>query len=63
MESYSSPDIIMVIKWMRFLFTTASRTALGPTQPPYSISTGGSFRGDTAAGSWSWPLTSIYCRG
>jgi len=37
-----------------FLFTTASRTALGPTQPPIQWVPGGK-----AAGAWSWPLTSI----
>jgi hypothetical protein len=43
-----------------FLFSTASTLALGPT---YTISTGGSFPAGKATGSWSWPLTSIYCRG
>jgi hypothetical protein len=46
-----------------FLSTTASRLAPGPIQPisqwvPGAISLGGK-----AAGAWSWPLTSIYCRG
>jgi hypothetical protein len=29
----------------------------------YPMSTRSSFPGDKAAGAWSWPLTSIYCRG
>jgi len=42
-----------------FLFTTASRTALGPTEPPYRMGTWGSFPGVKAIGAQSWPLTSI----
>jgi hypothetical protein len=41
-----------------FLFTTASRTVLGPTQPPVQWVPGAHPRGK-AAGTWSWPLTSI----
>jgi len=37
-----------------FLFTTASRPALG---------TGVSFHGGKGTGAWSWPLTAIWCRG
>jgi hypothetical protein len=29
----------------------------------YPMGTTGSFPGDKAAGAWSWPLTSIWCRG
>jgi hypothetical protein len=29
----------------------------------YSVGTMGSFPGSKAAGAWSWPVTSIYCRG
>jgi hypothetical protein len=29
----------------------------------YPVDTGGSFPEDKAAGAWSWPLTSIKCRG
>jgi hypothetical protein len=39
------------------LFTTAHRTALGPTQPPIQWIPG-FFPGGKAAGAWSWPLTS-----
>jgi hypothetical protein len=42
-----------------FFFTTASRTALEPTQPPIQWVPGGSFPGSKAAGAWSWPLTPI----
>jgi len=41
------------------LFTTASRAALGPTQPPIQQLPGVFFLGGKAAGAWSWPLTSI----
>jgi hypothetical protein len=33
-----------------FLFATASRPAVQPTQPPYPMGTVGSFRGSKAAG-------------
>jgi hypothetical protein len=48
-----------------FLFTTASRTALGPppTHPPIQWVAGDLSLGGKAAGAWSWPLKSIYCRG
>jgi hypothetical protein len=46
-----------------FLFTTASRTALGPHPASYPMSTRGYFPGGKAAGAWNWPLTSIQCRG
>jgi hypothetical protein len=39
-----------------FLFSTAFRPVLGPTQPPNQW---GDFPGGKAAGPWSWPLTSI----
>jgi hypothetical protein len=45
-----------------FLFTTASRLALGPPHPPIQWSTRGSFPGGKAVGVWSWPLISIWCR-
>jgi len=41
-----------------FLFTTVSRMALEPTQPPIQWAPGGSFPGGKAAGAWRWPLTS-----
>jgi hypothetical protein len=40
-----------------FFFCALCRPALGPT------GTGGSFREGKAAGEWSWPHTSNYCRG
>jgi hypothetical protein len=40
-----------------FLFSTGCRPALGP---PASSPMG---TGSKAAGAWSWPLTSIWCRG
>jgi hypothetical protein len=40
-----------------FVFFTGSRPTLGPIRSPTS------FPGVKAAGTWSWPLASIYCRG
>jgi hypothetical protein len=49
-----------VIRLEIFLSTTASRPALGPTQPPIQWIPGGvSFPGSIAAGEWSWPLIPI----
>jgi hypothetical protein len=39
-----------------FSFTTASRTALGPTQPPIQWVPGALYLGGKAAGAWSCPL-------
>jgi hypothetical protein len=44
--------------WEFFLFITASRPALGPTQPPIKWVREALSRGCNAAGTWSWPLTS-----
>jgi hypothetical protein len=46
-----------------FIFSKSSRPTLGSTQPPIQWVPGGSFPGGKAAGAWSWPLTSSYCRG
>jgi hypothetical protein len=43
--------------------STASRPALGPTQPPIQWVPRALFAGVKAAGVWSRPLISIYCRG
>jgi hypothetical protein len=45
-----------------FLFSTLSRPALGPTEPPIQRVPGGSLPGDKAAVEWSWPLIFNYCR-
>jgi hypothetical protein len=46
-----------------FVLTTAFRTALPPPHPAsYPMGTRGSFPAGKAAGEWSWPLNSIYCR-
>jgi hypothetical protein len=45
-----------------FCYSTASRPALGPTQPPIKWAPRGSFLGGKAAGEWSWPFTSISSR-
>jgi hypothetical protein len=42
-----------------FLFTTASRTALRPTQPPIQCVPGALSLGSKATGAWSWPIISI----
>jgi hypothetical protein len=42
-----------------FLFTNASRPALGPAQPPIQWVPGAVSLGGKAAGAWSWLLTSI----
>jgi hypothetical protein len=39
------------------------QTGSGAHPASYLVGTRGSFPGDKAAGAWSWPLTSIYCRG
>jgi hypothetical protein len=45
------------MKIFNFLNSREIRPALGPTQRRVS------FQGGTAAGAWSWPLTTAYCRG
>jgi hypothetical protein len=45
-----------------FYFSISSRPALGSTQPPIN-GYRGLFPGGKAAGAWSWPHTSNYCRG
>jgi hypothetical protein len=42
----------------KFIFSTASRPTLGPTQTSYPIGTRGSFSGSKVAGEWSCPFTS-----
>jgi hypothetical protein len=39
------------------------QTGSGAHPASYPMGTGGSFHGGIAAGAWSWPLTSIKCRG
>jgi hypothetical protein len=53
-----------VVQWRDvFLFATASRPVVGPTQPPTQwVPRALSHRGK-AAGAWYWPLTSVKCRG
>jgi hypothetical protein len=46
-----------------FLFSTSSRLALAPTQPPIQWVLGAFSPRGKAAREWSWPLTSNYCRG
>jgi len=41
-----------------FLFATASKLTLEPTQPPVQLATGSFFPGAKAAGARSWPRTS-----
>jgi hypothetical protein len=42
-----------------FFFSTASRSTLGPNQPPIQWVPGGVSPGGKAAGEWGWPLTSV----
>jgi hypothetical protein len=46
-------------------FSLHHRVQNGPEAHPdsYPMGNRGSFPGGKAAGAWSWPLTSIYCRG
>jgi hypothetical protein len=46
-----------------FLFSTASRPALGLTQPPIQWVPGASSPGVKRPEAWSWPVTSIQRRG
>ena len=46
-----------------FLFSKMSRPALGAHPAPYSIGTWSSLSSGKVAGAWSWPLTSIKCKG
>jgi hypothetical protein len=39
------------------------QTGSGDQPASYPMGTRGSFPGDKATGAWSWPLTSIYCKG
>jgi hypothetical protein len=39
------------------------KTGSGTHPASYRVGTGGSFHGDRTAGTWSWPLTSIWWRG
>jgi hypothetical protein len=68
-------DITWYINWLRtgrprgrssspgrgkiFLLSTSTRPVLGPTQPPIEWVPGALSPGCKAAGSWSWPLTTI----
>jgi len=46
-----------------FSLQSSVLTGSGTHPDSYIIDTGGSFPGVKAARAWSWPLTSIYCRG
>jgi hypothetical protein len=46
-----------------FSFLHSVQTGSGTQPASYPMGTGGSFPGGKAAGAWSWPLTSIQCRG
>jgi hypothetical protein len=45
-----------------FLFSTASRSGLGPTRPAIQLVLEAISPGVKAAGAVSWPLTSIWCQ-
>jgi hypothetical protein len=40
-----------------------AQTGSGAYLASYPLGAGGTFPWDKAAGAWSWPLNSIYCRG
>ena len=46
-----------------FLFSKMSRPAFRAHPAPYSISTWSSLSRGKVAGAWSWPLTSLTCKG
>lgn len=51
-----------VIHWLKYLHLYFSRMIMVHTDwgpPAYSVGTGGAFTGGRAAGTWSWPPTSI----
>jgi hypothetical protein len=45
-----------------FLFSSV-QAKCGAHPASYPVGTGGSFLKDKAIEAWSWPLTSIWCRG
>jgi hypothetical protein len=58
-----SPYVFMTLYLIKHSCTCRVQTGSGGHLDSYPIGTRSSFHGGKAAGAWSWPLASIYCRG
>jgi len=47
---------------MGYFSSPPRQDGLWAQSPSYPVGNRGSYFGSKAAGTWSWPLTSIYCR-
>jgi len=59
--TFISFTCVLHVPFISFLFICFPVTVAHPAAYPMGI--GGCFPGGKAAGAWSWPLTSTYCRG
>jgi hypothetical protein len=60
---YGLDDPGSIRSMARFSLHHSVQTSCGAQPASYQMGTGGGFCGGTAAGAWSWALTSIYWRG